>query len=449
MLIRFITSNFLSFKDEVEFSMIPGRAKKHPQHIIKGNDKNSISTLKTGVIYGANASGKSNLIKAMHFAHDLIIQGTRPRRPIPVTPFKLDPDTAGQPAKFEFEFSYKGTAYNYGFEADKERVQTEWLYKITKTTSKMLFERETSADLNTSVAFGKGVSFQDQDDEQFVKFTARGTRYNQLFLSECTERDVTHFQDVFDWFREKLVFIFPDTSFAGLEFGLKEHDVFRQKLLSLLQSFDIGISDLHLAESNLERELEDLPEQVRARITEDLSQEEYGIITAPNDHRYLITRDGTGEIQLAKLMTKHKTSSGEVDILFEIDEESDGTQRLLHLIPALMELVSGSRTYIIDELDRSLHPGISYKFLEFFLQESQDQASQLVVTTHESGLLNLTLLRRDEIWFVEKDRTGVSSLYSLEEFAPRYDKDIRKGYLQGRFGAIPIIQNPSHLGWVK
>lgn len=427
--------------------MIPGKSRKHPHHIIRGGGRNSINILKAGVIYGANASGKSNLVKAMAFARRLIVDGTRPKRLIPVNCFKLNKSCADSPSKFEFEFKHKGKFYAYGFEADTHKIHNEWLYETSKTTQKMVFERSTTGDNETIVEFGN-VDFEDKKDKQFIEFTGIGTRHNQLFLTESIERGVKHFEDVFSWFDEVLTFIFPASIFADLEISIAKKDELSNSLLKFLQLFNTGISDTSFEEIDFNNDIPNMPDDLSTELAEELKTGQITVVRSPNNRRYLVLRNEQNDLQAFKLMTKHKMKGTDEYALLEISDESDGTQRLMDLIPALIDLFSNNQVYVIDELDRSLHPVLSYKILELFLNNKREQASQLIVTTHESSLLNLNLLRRDEIWFLEKNEDGASSVYSLEEFTPRYDKDIRKGYLLGRFGAIPIVHNVSDLGWM-
>jgi len=160
----------------------------------------------------------------------------------------------------------------------------------------------------------------------------------------------------------------------------------------------------------------------------------------PDGQRYFAKKEAE-QLKIYKLLLRHRDETCGSDILFEMDEESDGTLRLLDLIPMLYPGNGRNSVVIIDELDRSLHPSLSHEFISAFLQ--LDNQKQIIVTTHEANLLDLDLVRRDEVWFVEKDSRGNSSVYSLEEFSPRYDKDIRKGYMLGRFGAIPFITRPN------
>ena len=164
------------------------------------------------------------------------------------------------------------------------------------------------------------------------------------------------------------------------------------------------------------------------------------MITDPiHNVTYAIIKDENNKIKTYCLTSKHKMIDSDSFAYFEINEESDGTQRLIDLIPAIIDLFKGNKVFVIDELDRSLHPKLSNSILNIFLNGTSNVKSQLIVTTHETSLLNLKNIRKDEIWFIEKNKNGEASLYSLEEFKPRFDKEIRKNYLLGRFGAIPNV----------
>ena len=297
----------------------------------------------------------------------------------------------------------------------------------------MLFERSTASDGRTSVSFGR-IKLDNGEDADFLSFVARGTRANQLFLTESLEKNIVLFQDIYHWFAEKLTIIFPESRYLGLGVGGRELQ-FGDSLLEYLIRFDTGINGIILETVEPEKEL---PREI---IDEVLKRSQEGTaavrIMGPQE-RFFIEVSDDGEMTARKLMLKHKMRGSNNEIAFEMKEESDGTQRLLDLIPLLL-LAQHNRVFVIDELERSLHPNLSRKFIELFLQA--ENHSQLIITTHESALLDLDLLRRDEVWFIEKDRSGASSVYSLEEYKPRYDKDIEKGYLLGRFGAIPVVDD--------
>jgi AAA15 family ATPase/GTPase len=440
MLIRFRVSNFLSFNQQVELSMIPGKTRQHLEQIVSsGKGRNDIDILKAALVYGANASGKSNLVKAISFAKDLITGGTKARQTIPTRPFKLDSKKVNEPSKFEFEFRQGDTNYLYGFELNAQRIISEWLYEIKKTTEEMLFDRSLSAEEKTVVAFGSAIQ---KKDKEFLEFVARGTRPNQLFLTESIDRNVEYFKAVFNWFAETLIIIFPGTRFAISPY-VAEGKLLANQVVEYLEKFDTGVCGFQLVPVETK---EVFPSDLLAKLETNIKPGERGavlFVLANNANMpvtsYVVEKEAGGELKTSKLMFKHMMGNCGEQTLFEMDEESDGTIRLIDLIPILNDPGENSRVYLIDEFDRSLHPDLSHNLIKFFLQNINSH-SQVIATTHEATLLDLELIRRDEVWFVQKDKTGASSLYSLEEFSPRYDKEIEKGYLLGRYGATPFIK---------
>jgi len=448
MLIRFIIENFSSFRESTEFSMYAGKSNLLPHHIVK-NDSNGLKLLRNAIIYGANASGKSNLIKAMAFAQNFIVQGIKVGRTIPVNRFKLDPEMLEKPAQFEFEFLINKNKYSYGFIIDSKSVIEEWLYIVGRSKDKLIFSRKTTNGSINIFDFNN-IKFSDKEQEQFVKFTGKGTPVNRLFLTETNERNlrsISYFADAYDFFHRVLTIIFPESKYSGLEFNLDTNDGLAINFQNFLKHFDTGVDGLVIQEIDYETEFSKLSEKIRTKVSDDIQKGESVIIDVDNV-KYVLRRNLNDEILAFKLMTKHKTSTDE-NIFFEINEESDGTQRLFDLIPALVDLIHNNKVYVIDELDRSLHPKLTKGIIEAFNEFSKATESQLIVTTHESSLLDLNFLRKDEIWFIEKNKSGESTAYSLEEFKPRYDKEIRKGYLLGRFGAIPFISSLKDLNWLN
>lgn len=445
MLIRFLVRNFRSIDNEVELSMIPGRVRKHPQHIVKDANPSGYDLLKTSVLWGANAAGKSNIIEAIRFAQQLIVRGTRPNQKIHVERFRLDEKALTQPARFEFEIKVHDKAYAYGFEVTPEAIQNEWLYEIAKTKeSRRLFDRTTEND-QTQVEFDPKSLGANKEDSQFVQFVARGTRANQLFLTECSERNVRYFSDVMAWFQKVLLILPPPSVPASpMEIHLGGDEQLASNLVSILKGFNIDISGIQLERID---DNENPNDSTRLKELFDKMPGESGqIILGNNRGRFVIRRDKEGFVSLFKVITTHRANNNS-DVQFEFGEESDGTIRLIDLLSGFIASLQDERVFVVDELDRSLHPKLSYNFLDFFLKTTKGFPNQLIVTTHETTLLNLELLRRDEIWFVEKNKKGSTELYSLEEFTPRHDKDIRRSYLQGRYGAIPIVRKISDLGW--
>lgn len=448
MLIRVFSSNVLSFDSEIEFSLIPGKGTVKSEHIIRTQSRDDIPVLKMGVIYGANASGKSNLIKVISLIQSMATKSlANSNKEIPVEFFKLRSKVGGY-SKIEVEIKVGDNNYAYGVKFNKKIISEEWLYQINKRTEKKIFERKT-AKKSTNVVFDN-VKFKNKEDEQFAQFVARGTSANKTFLKECIDRNlnfISQINDVFNWFDDKLKVFFPRTRLKGMEFHLDSNKDLSKSMSKFLKYFNTGVSDLLKTEIDLENDVKGLAKEVISNTINNLEKGKRALIsTSDNSMSYAFEKSKKGKIKAYKLVTTHLNKSGK-DVIFEMDEESDGTRRLIDFIPILVDIVKNDAVYLIDEIDRSMHPILTKRILQYFLSQLTKTKSQLIVTTHESNLLDLDLFRKDEIWFVEKNKLGSSNFYSLLEFKPRADKDIKKGYLNGRFGAIPFLSNPKDLNW--
>lgn len=429
--------------------MYPGRAHQHQHHIISGGEENDFSVLRTAVIFGKNASGKSNLMKAVSFARNLIVKKISPTGAIPVRPFRLDREYVEKPSKFQFEIRIDGKSYDYGFSVSRKEIVEEWLFEIKKSSEKMLFKRTGKTielgkiDYSTGIQESEKITNEKQA-EQRLTFVGEDTRHNQLFLSATVERNQPYFRDIYDWFDKSVIIIKPDSKFMGTELLFEQKTDFIESFEKILNQLDTGIEGIELQKINIEQEfikaypyVDDLQS-----VLDELEPGTKALFPMPDQRRFAIKKNKDGSLEGSKMMTKHKmvggknSEKGEFDY-FEINWESQGTQRLMDLIPSLFLLKQSTCTIFIDEMARSLHPDLTHKLMKVFLEKDDLFKSQLIITSHEDYLLDLELLRRDEIWFMEKNVD--SKLYSLEEFKPRYDKDIRRGYFSGRFGGKPMI----------
>ncbi len=457
MLVQFTIENFLSFREAKTFSMLGvNNDLNHLEHLgvnLAGKGK---SLLPVAGIYGANAAGKSNLIKAIDFAKDLIVEGTRSGQSIPVSPFKLG-DYSQKPSQFEFIFTYQNTLYSYGFKLNSSQILEEWLYGTPpeKKREILYFERTTSEQKETIVEYGATLRGRGENNKQFLDFISKGTRSNQLFLTEAVERNVNLLIPIFDWFKKVLTIIPAESDYTDLEIGILGSIEFTTFLSDFLKFAGTGIDSIGLDEVTLDFDshFPEMPKSMREKLNQQLAEAgANSVVMIENSlrkKRYLLMKGEQEKINLMQIKTKHRHENGQL-VDFSIDEESEGTQRLINLIPVLFVLRKNpEKVILLDELDRRLHPLLSRQFLEFFLQcKTENSRSQLIFTTHDSNLLDLDILRRDEIWFVEKNQQGVSHLYSLAEFKIRPDLKIEKGYLNGRFGAIPFFGDIHSLGWV-
>ncbi len=457
MLIRFELENYLSFKDSAMLDMVPGLTRSKEHHVVRGkeqknNKKKDIDALKTAFIYGANASGKSNFIRGMDAARNFILYGPKSSSDHGSTAFKLDPACRKLPSKFSFTIRVEDTTYEYSFSYDGNVVQQECLKEVKKNWESIIFSRGIKENRKDYTFNVEGIDFKSADDEQFFHFTEKGTPESDLFLTECKNRGFRKnipyakaILDVLDWFENKLSIVFPSSAFVGLEVALHDNEDAQDEITNILSKFDIGINRIGLTEVEPELALEGIPEHEVDKIKKRLKKGDSGaILTNIRENRYLIRADD-GVNRAFKLATTHIDSEGE-KVEFDLDEESDGTRRLLEVLPGMLGAFSSNQVFVIDELDRSLHSAISRSIISSFLAETRGEMSQLIVTTHDASLLDQELLRKDEIWFTQKNQQGQSCLYSLEEFQDiRADKDINTGYLAGRFGGVPIITETSSI----
>lgn len=429
MLISFELENWMSFREPVVFSMVASLERQHGDRVpvLKKYDTR---VLPIATIYGGNASGKTNFFKALAFAKSLVVSGTQVDNLIPVEPFRLDTKTEKRPSRFSFELLIDETIYEFTFAVTRERVVEERLVRVMSTREIVLYDRKD----------GKPNFHESLAEEQFLQFAFQGTRENQLFLTNSVSQNVDEFRLVYDWFRDVLELIAPDSRFSKFEgFFDDEHPLYSM-MNEILPSLDTGITNL----DSEEVPFESLPilEEQRTQLQEMIKEGMFvRIRTEPLNEWYMITRTN-GELVSKKLVT-YRTREDGSKVKFEIRQESDGTQRMFDLLPAFGELApkTSKKVFVIDEVDRSLHTHLMWSLLEDYLRScSKESRTQLLLTSHNVLLMDQKLLRRDEMWVAERDADGASSLFSFSEYKDiRKDKDIRKSYLEGRLGGVPRL----------
>ncbi len=429
MIISFSVENWRSFREQSTLSMVAGREKQHGERLpdIPGY---GMKLLPVAAVYGGNASGKTNLFTALNFARHLIVAGTQPGGLIPTEPYRLDPASVALPSKFRFELFIDDRCYEFRFAVTQQRVVEEKLVEILKTTEKTLYSRT-----NDTIEFHSTLK-----RVKFLQFAFQGTRENQLFLTNSVTQKVETFKPIYDWFKNNLALIAPDTRFEPFEQFLQEDHPLYSTMNNMLPLLDTGIE--YIGGEELAFDHIPLPESLKQKLRSEL-QEGVSVrwLTEPINERFVVTRQG-GELKAKKLVSYHRDVNGK-NIKFEMQQESDGTQRTIDLLPAFLEMAAPGTTkvFVIDELDRSLHTLLTRRLLEGYLFACGPECrSQLLFTTHDVLLMDQDLLRRDEMWVAERDRNGSSTLISFSEYKDvRNDKDIRKSYLQGRLGGVPRI----------
>lgn len=438
MLLSFSAENFRSIKEEQTLSLVShNRFAEHPEHgvTIPGTERRILPFI---IFYGANASGKSNFTKAIRFALKLILRGTNPKSAVPYDPFRLA-ESDQSPSKFEFRFLSENKVYGYGFEATAEEIKSEWLDLYEGEKPKILFERAVTEKGAHQVEVSAVLK---EDSVKVAALSKIGVRRNQLFLSGIretidSEEAGNHISNVLSWV-SNVIFVHPGPpNSKALSLVIAKEPNLIQFIDSYLKEAETGIHHLRAAPISIENrvnetKLADYKKQIKENPGSLISGE------LDNGEPAFMALDENGGLVTYELNGCHPSLKGE-EIRISFDDESDGTQRLIELLPALHMVGSSKAIFIIDEIDRSLHPLLVKKYIESFLRLNKGQTTQLIVTTHETHLLDLDLLRRDEIWFTEKDATGATHIYPLAEFPVRNDLKIDKGYLQGRFGAIPFL----------
>jgi uncharacterized protein len=453
MLIRFTCENAFCFHREVSLSMVSTSDKRHPNHVSRSSRVGAPGILRAAGIYGANGHGKTKLVRALFFMKQMACadDGEQIRT---LSPFKLASDAANQPSRLVLNFRVRSVDYEYGLIIKNDLVEQEWLYESEKRQEVMLFTRERrikpSNDELYSFEFGaklrnsKSPSSKVTMDD-YLQVIATGTSEEETFLSQASTRKVLRLKACYDWFANTLQVVTADARYGNLHVHAAEDEDFLEYLSSSLCRNDTGIGKLKLKKAELPMEFIDrLPlagdNEVMDQIR-DLKVDE-GLRIGPADGPSAIIERKKDGFSFFEFVTVHKADEGDVE--FKLEDESSGTRRLMDLFPMMYSLAKGDKVFVVDELDRKLHPLLAYDFVSNFLSQPK---GQLIFTTHTTHLLDLDLLRRDEVWLVQKKSDGSSDLYSLSDFKVRPDLDIRKGYLQGRFGGVPFVGDAKALGW--
>ncbi len=416
MLLQFNVQNFMSLKDEVVLSLNANKDKEHKDYLLGFNRE---SVLPSVAIYGANAAGKSNLFKALTTAI-MFVRTSHLRQVndrIGVVPFLFNEDSKVAKTKLDFKFTYKNTKYEYGFVADDINVYEEYLYEYKSSKPTIIFERTNINDYFFTSSYRNLEIYKSKNAN------------NKLFLSTATMWNCKETKNAFMWFMENidtygsLDMKINEQYFVQLE-KQKDNPNTKEAILNLLKYTDINISDYDFSSKEI--------------------QDKSKIMFPPG-----IPINGAMAEEILKTAKEYKLSTihkvendfGSKEYSLDFFFESDGTKLIFAYAPIILEALEKGKTIIIDEIDNSLHTMVLEYLINLFNDKTKNKNNaQIIFSTHDTNLLNLDLFRRDQIYFVEKNnQTGVSELYSLSNYSPRKTENIRRGYLQGRYGATPII----------
>lgn len=446
MLLSFSVENWKSYKEPSEISMIASRERHHRETLAKPQGNSQLSILPVAAVFGANASGKTSFFEALTFAREYILTGVLPDAEIPVIPFRLDGQSLHAPTTFSFVIQVenqiistrnpmRGTIFRYEFSVTRQRVHAESLTRIGTLSEFPVFSRtDNKLELSSK--------FSDEEDRR-LQFVYEGTRDEQLFLTNAISQNVTTFSPIYNWFKHTLNLVGTTTHF--MNFNLcKTQQGFQDFISESLNQLDTGIAEICFTPISPDL----LPPGINLNTLNLKDGDMWQIRLDGEGGTILLLEQRNSEITLQKMQTVHRSASGQ-EVRFDLADESEGTRRLIELLPLFFDLSvalqnHGQAVYVIDELDKSLHSLVVKELITHFIDTcSADSRRQLLFTTHDLLTMDQKLLRRDEIYIVERNAHGESSLAALCDYENlRYDRNLLKSYLEGRFGGIPFCREP-------
>lgn len=413
MLLEFRVSNFRSIRDEQVLSLVGSSSDTElaETHLAPTGLKSPPAAVRSAVVYGPNASGKSTLVLALNYARAVVAESAtviQPGQTYNVQPFKLDENFVKAPTEFELTFLLGGVRHQYAFAMTSKRIVSESLLVYRTHKPSQWFSRRLAEDGETyEYEFSSHLTGQR-------KLWQESTRPNALFLSTAAQLNSDLLSPVFRWIVDSIVFL-PAGASVDHDFTtamLATHEG-RATIRDFLSAADISIEDVQA-----------VPRKgIHNRVVFNAA----GIAQASREEREILVP-----------IFQHSTQKGSAN--FELHEESEGTQRLFGLVAPVVDVLRSGRLLVIDELDSSLHTLLVRRLISMFHNPDLNKVgAQLIFSTHDTSLLDHTLFRRDQIWFTEKDRDQATCLYPLSDFSPRKHEALEKGYLMGRYGAVPFF----------
>jgi AAA15 family ATPase/GTPase len=448
MLIRFLVKNLFSFKELTEFNMLPGRFNRLPHHVYKSGE---VSILKLNTIYGGNGAGKSNLINSIALLREFVKQGNMPIEFLLET-FKLNPQSADEEIYLGIEFIKDNYNFYYDLSIKNGIIYREELIQSIGNDAKdeVLFSRSFNDSINEIELTFAPVIMNDIEVNMFTKFLKEeileADKPVLFYMSTRKNAAFDKYRKAQEWFAKDLIPILPNYTALHLPLLIESLPPFRDFALNVMQTFNTGIKSINIETIPIEEFLGEDERAESEKITSQLRQK-FKRGSSPRitykDVNFVLEND---QAFAKTLYFLHENDSHQTK--FTLDEESDGTLRLLDYLPVLFNLINSNKVYIIDEIERSIHPVLIKELIKKFSHDPNTKG-QLIFSTHESNLLDQEIFRPDEIWFAEKNNFGATELHVLSEFKEHHTIDIRKGYLNGRYGGIPFLGNLIDLNWDK
>lgn len=442
MLLKYSVSNFKSIGHDIEFSMFPTTPDIDEKYTKEIQTKAGLwKILRRSAFYGPNASGKSSFIESIDFARDFIVDGISSGKGTGINQFKGDFEDLERQSVFQFTFlAGDDEVYEYGFALDSKQVYEEWLMILTRDGFEPLFERQTDSYAKTEIELTSTFAPKESKNRELaelLKETIKEKQKNQLFLYKLYDNGVQRVEPVMEWFQSIQV-IFPSTKVRFLPIRISQDMDFQKFISDSLSKMDTGVVRVSAVSDELD--FHDFAEKAHfpKELIQDIEEKKQGMFSVGGKY-YIFGEKQENRMTLIQIKFEHKLNSKSVE--FDLEDESDGTQRLLDLLPMLFAMDKNTRSiYLVDEIDRSLHTKLSKYLLKLFLENSAESNCQIIYTAHDVNLIDLDSFAQDEIWFVEKKLTGETVIKPMSDFDIRENQDVLKAYLNGRFGAVPVIK---------
>ena len=433
-------SNYRAIGHSQEFSMFPVENNSDSRYLKEIETRaGKWKILTRGGVFGPNASGKSTFISSIEFAKNCVVFGQRSGVGTGIEQFKGDFEDLNGISHFQFMIYINGEVFDYGFSMDKYQIHEEWLSQLYEEGIKDLYTRRTQSNGKTEIdietKFGRSSS-KDRELAEILKNSIQVDQKNQLFLNKLYENGITRVKPVFEWFNNLQV-IFPESSIQALPLRMREDAELRRYIAQTLNKMDTGINDLSVVDTEIDiyafAEKYNLPTE----LVQDIISTKNGILKAMGKY-FIFSENKDKHIVLVQIKLSHNLNNQNVEL--NIEDESDGTRRLLDLLPMIFSIGKSNALFFVDEIDRSLHTKLTKFLLKEFGQKLDEVTNQIIITAHDVNLINLHDCRHDEIWFIEKNSSGEAILKPMSDFNIRDGEDTIKSYLNGRFGAVPVIR---------
>lgn len=441
MLLNLTIENWMSYRDEASLNLISSLERQHMKTLAKVPGFRSKKALPVAAVYGGNASGKTGIFQALSCLKEMVTMDPGVNGVVPVKPFMLDSESRDKPTLLDITFLARNTVYRLVVEATAQAVTYESLEAISEKGVQEIYER----DANSEKLFESNSEYFL--DAEHASYAAKSTRPNQLFLENAVAQNISELREAYDWFDDTLQLVGVESQAWGFATCAAERGGFLSYAGEMLSELDTGVTELAGESVGLDR----LPPS--AQLKKDISELKPGeLITFVGDRmagnygfEMATIRQEQGQPVAELLYTLHEGPDGKKHP-FALSMESSGTQRLMGLLPMLFDLVgpdgcAGEKVYVVDELDRCLHTMLSTRLISDFIAScGPETRKQLLFTTHDLLLMDQSLMRRDEMFIAQRGTDGCSELVALSEYKDiRYDKDLIRSYLDGRFGGIPMF----------